>query len=283
MGIAFTVVCLSFLDPILRFFGASDATIPYARDFMEIILLGNVFTHMYMSMNAVLRAASKPKQAMYATIFTVVLNVALDPFFIYDWGLGLGIRGAALATVLAQVLALIYQFHLLSDNKQLLHLKKGIYKLKTTLVKNIFAIGVSPFLMNVCACVVVIFINNQLVHYGGDLAVGAYGIANRIAFIFVMFVMGLNQGMQPIAGYNYGAQRLDRLMKVLNLSILVATGIMVTGWLIAMLLPYPCARLFTTDQTLINMAIHGIQVLMLMMPLVGFQMVTTNFSNASAK
>lgn len=283
VGIAFTVVCLSFLDPILRFFGASDATIPYARDFMEIILLGNVFTHMYMSMNAVLRAASKPKQAMYATIFTVVLNVALDPFFIYDWGLGLGIRGAALATVLAQVLALIYQFHLLSDNKQLLHLKKGIYKLKTTLVKNIFAIGVSPFLMNVCACVVVIFINNQLVHYGGDLAVGAYGIANRIAFIFVMFVMGLNQGMQPIAGYNYGAQRLDRLMKVLNLSILVATGIMVTGWLIAMLLPYPCARLFTTDQTLINMAIHGIQVLMLMMPLVGFQMVTTNFSNASAK
>lgn len=283
VGIAFTVVCLSFLDPILRFFGASDATLPYARDFMEIILLGNVFTHMYMSMNAVLRAASKPKQAMYATIFTVVLNVALDPFFIYDWGLGLGIRGAALATVLAQVLALIYQFHLLSDNKQLLHLKKGIYKLKTTLVKNIFAIGVSPFLMNVCACVVVIFINNQLVHYGGDLAVGAYGIANRIAFIFVMFVMGLNQGMQPIAGYNYGAQRLDRLMKVLNLSILVATGIMATGWLIAMLLPYPCARLFTTDQTLINMAIHGIQVLMLMMPLVGFQMVTTNFSNASAK
>ena len=147
VGIAFTVVCLSFLDPILRFFGASDATLPYARDFMEIILLGNVFTHMYMSMNAVLRAASKPKQAMYATIFTVVLNVALDPFFIYDWGLGLGIRGAALATVLAQVLALIYQFHLLSDNKQLLHLKKGIYKLKTTLVKNIFAIGVSPFLM----------------------------------------------------------------------------------------------------------------------------------------
>lgn len=104
-------------------------------------------------------------------------------------------------------------------------------------MKNIFAIGVSPFLMNVCACVVVIFINNQLVHYGGDLAVGAYGIANRIAFIFVMFVMGLNQGMQPIAGYNYGAQRLDRLMKVLNLSILVATGIMVTGWLIAMLYP----------------------------------------------
>ncbi len=283
VGIAFTVVCLSFLDPILRFFGASDATLPYARDFMEIILLGNVFTHMYMSMNAVLRAASKPKQAMYATIFTVVLNVALDPFFIYDWGLGLGIRGAALATVLAQVLALIYQFHLLSDNKQLLHLKKGIYKLKTTLVKNIFAIGVSPFLMNVCACVVVIFINNQLVHYGGDLAVGAYGIANRIAFIFVMFVMGLNQGMQPIAGYNYGAQRLDRLMKVLNLSILVATGIMVTGWLIAMLLPYPCARLFTTDQTLINMAIHGIQVLMLMMPLVGFQMVTTNFFQCIGK
>ena len=283
IGLAYTVICFALLDPILRFFGASDATIPYARDFMEIILLGNVFTHMYLSMNAVLRAASKPKQAMYATIFTVVLNIVLDPFFIYDWGLGLGIRGGALATVLAQMVALVYQFHLLTNQREILHLKKGIYKLKGNLVKNIFAIGISPFSMNVCACVVVIFINNQLVGYGGDLAVGAYGIANRIAFIFVMFVMGLNQGMQPIAGYNYGAQRLDRVMRVLTLSILVATAIMTTGWLIAMFLPYPCARMFTTDEKLIKMAIHGIQVLMLMMPVVGFQMVTTNFFQCIGK
>lgn len=283
VGIAFSVICLLFLDPILRFFGASDATIPYARDYMVIILLGNVFSHMYLGMNAVLRAASKPKQAMFATIFTVVMNTILDPIFIYPWGLGLGIKGAAYATILAQILALIYQFKLLSNKQELLHLKRGIYKLKGNLVRNTLAIGVSPFSMNVCACVVVIFINNQLVKYGGDLAVGAYGIANRIAFIFVMFVMGVNQGLQPIAGYNYGAQRLDRLMRVLKLAIIAATGIMTIGWLIAMFAPYPCARLFTKDETLINMAIHGIRILMLMMPIVGFQMVTTNFFQCIGK
>ncbi len=283
VGIAFSVVCLLFLDPILRFFGASDATIPYARDYMVIILLGNVFSHMYLGMNAVLRAASKPKQAMFATIFTVIMNTILDPIFIYPWGLGLGIKGAAYATILAQVLALVYQFKLLSNKQELLHLKRGIYKLKSNLVKNILGIGISPFSMNVCACVVVIFINNQLVSHGGDLAVGAYGIANRIAFIFLMFVMGVNQGMQPIAGYNYGSQQLDRLMRVLKLAMIAATCIMITGWLIAMFAPYPCARLFTTDETLIGMAVHGIRILMLMMPVVGFQMVVTNFFQCIGK
>lgn len=283
VGVAFSVICLVFLDPILRFFGASDATIPYARDYMTIILLGNVFSHMYLGMNAVLRAASKPRQAMMATIFTVVMNTILDPLFIYPWGLGLGIKGAAYATILAQVMALVYQFKLLSNKQELLHLKRGIYKLKGNLVKNILAIGISPFSMNVCACLVAIFINNQLVNYGGDLAVGAYGIANRITFIFVMFVMGVNQGMQPIAGYNYGAQHLDRLMRVLKLAIISATCIMTVGWLIAMFAPYPCARLFTKDETLIGLAIRGIRILMLVMPIVGFQMVTTNFFQCIGK
>ena len=275
IGIGLSIVCLLLLDPILRFFGASEATLPYAHEYMVIILLGNVVSHMYFGMNALLRAASKPRQAMFATIFTVVMNIILDALFIL--GFGWGIRGAAIATILSQLMALCWQFKLFSNKNELLHFKHGIYRLKKKLVEQILSIGVSPFLMNVCACVVVIFINNQLVRFGGDLSVGAYGIANGIAMVFVMFVMGVNQGMQPIAGYNYGAQKLDRLMRVLNLAIIAATGIMVTGWLIAMFLPYLCARMFTTDPTLIQMSIKAIRVMMLCFPIIGFQMVVTNF------
>lgn len=281
IGVAFGVVCLMFLDPILRFFGASDQTIVYARDYMEIILLGNAITHLYFGMNAVLRSASKPRHAMYATMFTVVLNTILDPLFI--WTFGLGIRGAAYATVLSQLVALIWQFWIFSNPKELIRLKRGIYSLRDDLVKNIIGIGISPFSMNVCACMVVIFINNQLVRFGGDMSVGAFGIANRIVFIFVMFVMGINQGMQPIAGYNYGAQKLDRMMQVVKLSIIAATVIMILGWFLAMLAPRQCVSLFTTDQHLIDTTVHGMRRMMVMLPIVGYQMVITNFFQCIGK
>ncbi len=281
IGIGLSIICLLFLDPILRFFGASDQTIPYAHQYMVIILIGNVISHMYFGMNALLRAASKPQQAMFATIFTVVMNVILDALFIL--GFGWGIEGAAIATILSQFMALCWQFKLFSNKNELLHFKRGIYRLKKKLVEHILAIGVSPFLMNVCACVVVIFINNQLVRFGGDLSVGAYGIANGIAMVFVMLVIGINQGMQPIAGYNFGAQKIDRLKRVLNLSILAATALMVVGWLIAMFLPYYCARLFTTDKTLIEMGIKAIRVMMICFPVIGFQMVVTNFFQCIGK
>ena len=281
IGSTFGIICLIFLDPILRFFGASDATIPYARSFMEVILAGNVISHMYFGMNAVLRAASKPRQAMMATIFTVLMNIVLDFIFIRLWGWG--IRGAAFATVLSQVLALCWQMKQLTNKDEILHLKRGIYRLKRHLVENIISIGISPFLMNVCACIVVIFMNNQLVRYGGDMAVGAFGIAYSVAMIFVMFVIGLDQGMQPIAGYNYGSQQTDRLMRVLKLTIFAATGIMVTGWLIAHLAPYSCARMFTKDPELIRQAIKAIQINMMMYPVVGFQMVVTNFFQCIGK
>lgn len=281
IGSTFGIICLIFLNPILRFFGASDATLPYARSFMEVILAGNVISHMYFGMNAVLRAASKPRQAMMATIFTVVMNIFLDFVFIRLWHWG--IRGAAFATVISQALALCWQMKQFANQNELLHLKHGIYRLKKHLVENIISIGISPFLMNVCACIVVIFMNNQLVKYGGDMAVGAYGIANSIAMIFVMFVIGLDQGMQPIAGYNYGSQQTDRLMRVLKLTILTATGIMVTGWLIAHIAPYYCARMFTTDSELIRQAIKAIQINMMMYPLIGYQMVITNFFQCIGK
>ena len=281
IGLAFGGICLLFLDPILRFFGASDATLPYARDFMQIILAGNVFSHMYFGMNAVLRAASKPRMAMFATIFTVAMNILLDAVFILWWHWG--IKGAAFATVISQVLALCWQMKLFSDKNELLHLKRGIYKLKANLVRNIISIGISPFLMNACACVIVIFINNQLVKFGGDIAVGAYGIANSIAMIFIMFVIGLNQGMQPIAGYNYGAQQYGRMMRVVKLSIITAICIMLTGWTLAMFAPYYCARMFTKDPELIKGSIKAIQIIMMMYPFIGCQMVITNFFQCIGK
>ena len=283
MGVVLSVVCLLLLDPILRFFGASDATLPYARQYMVIILAGNVVTHTYLGLNAVLRAASKPRQAMNATIFTVVVNTILDPIFIYPWGRGLGISGAAYATILAQVLALCYQLRLLSDKRELIHFRRGTYRLHSQIVKSIISIGISPFSMNVCSCIIVIFINNQLVHYGGDLSVGAYGISNKILFIFVMFVIGLNQGMQPIAGYNYGAQKFDRLMHVVKLTMLSATAVMTVGWCLAIFMPRLCVRLFTTDATLISISANALRIMCCMFPIVGYQMVVTNFFQCIGK
>lgn len=275
IGIVFAIVCLTFLDPILRFFGASDQTLPYAREYMEILLCGNIITHLYFGMNAVLRAASKPKMAMYATIFTVVTNTILDPIFIY--GLDMGIRGAALATVLAQFLALCWQFKLMSDKNELLHLHRGIYRLKGDLVRRIIGIGISPFLMNACACLVIIFINNALVSYGGDMAVGAYGIGNRISFMFVMICIGINQGMQPIVGYNFGARQYGRMLKTLNYAIASATLVMLMGWTVGEFFPRTIIRLFTSDSELIEAATYGLRINMLLFPIIGYQIVVTNF------
>ncbi|MBR1622023.1 MAG: MATE family efflux transporter [Prevotella sp.] len=275
IGLFFATFALLFLDEILRFFGATDNTISYARDYMVIILLGNMITHEYFGLNAVLRAASKPRHAMYATIFTVVLNTILDPIFIYTFDMG--IRGAAIATVLSQTVALCWQIKVFSNQNELLHLERRNFKLDSTIVKNIISIGISPFAMNTCACIVVIFINTALVRHGGDLAVGAYGIANRIGFFFFMIVMGLNQGMQPIAGYNYGAQQIDRMLHVLQLTIISAVSAMTLGWLISEFLTRPCVSLFTTDEELIRIAIHGVQINSLFFPLIGYQAVVTNF------
>ncbi len=275
IGIAFSIITLMFLDPILYFFGASADTIGYARDYMLIILAGNVFSHMYFGLNAVLRASGHPQKAMYATINTVVINTLLDPLFIYvfDWG----IRGAAIATIIAQVISLIWQFKILTDKSELLHLRRGIYHLQSKIVKNIIAIGLSPFCMNVASCFIVIFINKGLKEYDGDLAIGAYGIVNRLVFICVMIVMGITQGMQPIAGYNYGAQQFDRVTRVLKLSIYGATAMTTLTFLVGELLPDVAVRLFTTDEGLISRAAEGFRIVVLFFPIVGFQMVTSNF------
>ncbi|MBR1546869.1 MAG: MATE family efflux transporter [Prevotella sp.] len=281
IGFLFMAVCLLFLDPILRFFGASDVTLPYAREFMVVILLGNMITHMYFGMNAVLRAAGKPRHAMYATLFTVGMNILLVIAFV--WWFRWGIRGAALATVTYQTLALCWQMWVFSDKKELLHLRKGIYKLRSDLVRNIISIGISPFLMNATACVIVIFMNNQFVRYGGDMAVGAYSIANSVVMVLFMFVMGMNQGMQPIVGYNYGAENYDRMFRCLWLTIAAATTILLVGWTFSMLFPRQIARVFTTDPTLLDMAARGIKLNMIVFFVVGSQAVITNFFQCIGK
>jgi putative MATE family efflux protein len=281
VGFLFMAVSLIFLNPILRFFGASDATLPYARAFMQVILLGNVVTHMYFGMNAVLRAAGKPRHAMYATLFTVGCNIVLVMAFV--WWFRWGICGAALATVVSQSLALCWQMRILSDKRELLHLKSGIFKLKADLVRNIVAIGVSPFLMQSTSCVIVIFMNNQFVRYGGDMAIGAYSISNSVVMVFFMFVMGVCQGMQPIVGYNYGAEKYDRMMRCLFMAIGCATSILLFGWTLSMLFPRQIARIFTTDPVLLEMAARGIKLNMLVFFVVGSQAVITNFFQCIGK
>ena len=275
LGLAFNVIVFPFLNPILYFFGGSDETVEYARQFMEIILLGNVVTHLYLGLNAVLRASGHPKQAMYATIATVAINTILAPIFIFMFDLG--ILGAAIATVSAQVIALLWQLKQFNNANELLHFRRGIFRLKRKIVFDSLAIGMSPFLMNLAACLIVILINQGLKKYGGDLAIGAFGIVNRLVFIVVMIVMGLNQGMQPIAGYNFGAKLYDRVNKVLKLTIIYATCVTTFGFLVGMLAPNLVVGIFTSDAELTELSATGLRITVMFFPIIGFQMVTSNF------
>lgn len=275
VGVIFTILALAFLDPILYFFGASDVTLPYARDYMVTILLGNVVTHMYLGLNSVLRSAGHPQKAMIATILTVIINTILDPLFIYTFHMG--IRGAAIATILSQVISLVWLIKIFMNKNELLHFDKGIYRLRGVLVRNIIGIGLAPFFMNVAACMIVILINKGLKLYDGDLAIGAFGIVNRITFLFVMIVIGLNQGMQPIAGYNFGAKQYHRVNRVMKLTVMAATIVTTTGFLMAELFPRLAVSAFTTDETLIDLSARGLRIVMMIFPFVGFQMVTSNF------
>lgn len=242
---------------------------------MQIILLGNVVTHLYLGLNAVLRSSGHPQKAMYATIATVVINTILDPLFIY--GFGWGIRGAAIATIIAQVISLLWQFKIFSNKDELLHFHRGIFRLRRKIVMDSLAIGMSPFLMNLAACFIVIVINQGLKRYGGDLSIGAFGIVNRLVFIFVMIVMGLNQGMQPIAGYNFGAQQYARVSRVLKLTIIFATVVTTSGFLMGMIIPDLVVSIFTSDEELIAISARGLRVVVMFFPIIGFQMVTSNF------
>lgn len=274
-GVCFGGITWYFLDGILVFFGASDDTLPYARGFMEVLLLGNPVSFLFIGLNNVMRATGYPKKAMLSSLLTVGVNIVLAPVFIFH--LGWGIRGAALATVLAQVCGLGWVLNHFIRRSSYIHFRKGFYKLKRHIMGSIFSIGMAPFLLNVCASGIVIILNHSFKTYGGDLAIGAYGIVNRMATLFVMVVIGLTQGMQPIVGYNYGARHFDRVQQALKRVIFVAVGIMTVGWLLSELLPGHIVAMFSDDNGLNELAEVGLRIAILSFPMVGAQIVITNF------
>ena len=275
LGALVMAVGLYWLDPILYAFGASDVTITYAREYMEIILWGNILTHIYYGLNSMLRSIGHPKIAMYATIVAVVTNIILDPIFIFV--LDMGVRGAALATMISQLVSVIIELVIFLNPKEVIYFHRGIWRLKRDITMRALGIGTAPFLMHMAACFVVIVLNNQLKRYGGDMAIATYGITNRFMFFFAMVVMGLNQGMQPIVGYNYGAKLFDRMVRALKLTAMCATCVMGVLWLFGLLWPEGFIRLFTHDELLIAQSVAPARVMLCTMVMVGFPMVVGNF------
>ena len=275
IGVIFSAVTLAFLDPILRFFGASDVTLPFARDYMFIILAGNVFTHLYHGFNGLIRSSGHPRTAMALTLFTVISNAILDLGLL--GAPAMNARGAALATILCQMVALVYTFRFFGDKTRLLHFSRPLFQLDWQVAKQSLAIGVGPFLMNVAACLVALFINQQLRKYGGDLAIGAYGIVNRLTMLFLMICMGFNQGLQPIAGYNYGARQYHRVKEIFILTAKWEVFVTTLCFLMAELVPRSAVSMFTNDPQLIDLASRGLRIMNSAFALVGFGMVTGNF------
>lgn len=271
----FMLVCLIWLDPILRIFGATDITIGYAHEYMEILLWGNAVTHLYFGLNAAMRSSGNPRFAMGLTIFTVIFNTILDPIFIFV--LGMGVRGAAVATILSQVVALGIITAEFNKKDRVVHFEKGIMRFNAGVARESLAIGMGPFLMNAAACIVNLFINQQLLRYIGELGIGAFGIIHRISFLFLMVVMGLNQGMQPIAGYNFGARLYSRVKRVYKLTVILAVGVTTMGFMASEFIPETMCRMFTSDSELLALATKGLRMMNCMFPIIGFQMVSTNF------
>ena len=275
LGALVMAVGLYWLDPILYAFGASDVTIAYAREYMEIILWGNILTHIYYGLNSMLRSIGHPKIAMYATIVAVVTNIILDPIFIFV--LDMGVRGAALATMISQLVSVIIELVIFLNPKEVIYFHRGIWRLKRDITMRALGIGTAPFLMHMAACFVVIVLNNQLKRYGGDMAIATFGMTNRFMFFFSMIIMGLNQGMQPIVGYNYGAKLFDRMTRALKLTAMCATCVMGVLWLFGLVWPEGFIRLFTHDELLITQSIAPARVMLCTMVMVGFPMVVGNF------
>ena len=280
LGVVFMAFGLLYLDELLYFFGASDQTLPYAREYMRIILYGNVITHLFHGLNCMLRVAGYPNKAMNITIIAVVLNAILDAVFIL-W-LKWGIAGSVWATVIAQMLAVVVQWIHFSDAKSFLRFRSEAFRFRWDIIKNIITVGMAPFMIQSCACVVVILVNNTLGEYGGDLSIGAYGIANRVAFLFTMVVMGFTQGMQPIVGYNYGARAYDRVLKTLWMTVGWSVATTTFGFLLCEVFPYQVVRIFVSEDgsgsatELIEASARGLRILVLMLPLVGFNIVAGN-------
>ena len=279
-GLVLSVLGLTFLDEILVLFGASPETLPYAHDFMSVILMGNVVTHLYLGLNEVMRASGYPMRSMCVMLTAVAVNICLNPLFlfVFEWG----VRGSAIATVIAQITALSVEMFHYGNSKSYLHFRRDIFRLRGDIVKDVVSSGLAPLLMNLCTCVVVIFINSALLTHGGDIYVGAYGIVNRIVMLFIMVIGGFNQGMQPIVGYNYGACKFDRVLRALWTTVGCAVAVMSVAFILSQTIPDKIASLFVKAddahaEELIAIAAHAMRTVMFVFPIVGFQIVASNF------
>ncbi|MBO5882528.1 MAG: MATE family efflux transporter [Alistipes sp.] len=301
LGISIMLIFLLFLDPILVFFSGGEAgeeTLQYAREFMRVIMFGNIITHLYLGLNEQLRASGYPRKAMFIMILSMVICTILNPLFIF--GFGWGVQGSAFATVISQVICLLIQIHHYTSKSSFLRFKRSSFRFKRSIIINIVSIGMAPFILNVCASLVTRFMNTVLLQYGGtgvddviqaasfdgnvgDVYVGAYGIMNRVILLFIMVANGFNQGMQPIVGYNYGAKQYGRVLKTLKYTAICATCVTTFAFAIGMLFPEYVAALFVeggnsaADKAMIDVVEQGLSIAMIMFPLVGFQIVAGGF------
>lgn len=285
IGLTLSTLGLLFLDPILEAFGATDATLPYARDYMRIYLLGICIHHAFLGMSGQLRAIGHPNLAMKAQLLTVVINILLDALFIF--GFKWGISGAALATVIAQTCGFILTTWYLRDgSNKYVHFKRNIFQLKAKIIAKIISIGLAPFSVNICGCFIVVVLNHALLEQGGadgDLCVGANGITNRVTQLLILMVAGFSQGMQPIVGFNIGAQLFNRVREVLVKAIMTATIILTTGYILIAIFPAMLASLFTSDPVLIEYCIPALRISLCTFPVVGTQMIATSFFQSIRK
>lgn len=283
-SIVFGTLTYIYLEPILRLFGATKETIHYAEEFMEVILIGTPISYVFIGLNNIMRATGYPKKAMLSVLLSVVANIVLAPIFIFklDWG----IAGAAWATVCGQSIAFVWVIHHFMSKKSFIHFDFKVGFFESPIVKRIYAIGLSPFLMNCCACFVVVFLNKSLLNYAGEMgntAVGAYGILNRTTMFFVMIVFGVTQGMQPILGYNIGAHNWNRVKETLYKGIWTGVIICSVGWILTMIIPDTIAHLFTKDSTMIDMARNAFRIYFVIYPVVGAQIVIQNYFQSIGK
>lgn len=276
-----TLFGLLFLEPLLKIFGASAEVMPMAKQFISIILIGAVLQNIGFGLNNLIRSQGDPKTAMITMLIGAILNTIFNPIFIF--GLKIGIRGSALATIVSQSVCSIWVLTYFIRGKGLLKLKSRYLKPQLHIVRQIFSIGMSPFLMQLAASVITIVLNNSLAAFGGDNAIAAMGIINSIAMLILMPVFGINQGVQPIIGYNYGANNFQRVKKALKLAIIAATVITTTGFICVELMPKIIISLFNRSEELLVLGSKGIRIYLMMLPIIGFQVVSSNYFQAIGK
>jgi putative MATE family efflux protein len=271
-----------FLDPLLKLFGASKDVLPYAKDFMQIILLGAIFQGIGYGMNNFIRGEGNPKIAMLTMLLGAVLNAIFCPVFIF--GLGMGIKGSALATILAQAFAAAWVLYYFFFGKSILKIRFKNLKLDRRIVGKIVTLGSAPFAMQLATSLVNVILNWSLVKYGGDIAISAIGIVTSLQILIIMPLMGINQGAQPIIGYNYGAKNYQRVRETLKLAILGATVIAVLGFILVEIFPRPIVSLFNRENAvLIDFAVYAMRIFLMMLPIIGFQMVGAHYFMAVGK